>query len=124
MSRTYKTDPLWVQMNKNRNGDFPINHDHATPGHEECDADVHDGRSVVKYHYGACKPVFRYYNKRYLRYITRPSTRRDYDKFEHAKARTAERNALAKAKYLDAVGIENFDLPESLSRKDLWWGML
>lgn len=123
MSRTYKTDPLWLHIKKNRNGDFPIEHNHAVPGHEECDAEQYDYRAN-RYIRGACQPVFYYYSEKYLRYITRPSAHREYAKVEHAKARTAMRNALSKAKYLSREDIEDFDLPEHLSRRDLWWDLL
>lgn len=123
MSRTYKTDPLWIHIKKNRDGYFPIKHDHAVPGHEDCDAEENFGRDT-RYNRGVCRPVFSYYNKSSLRYLERPSAHREYAKIEHAKARTATRNALAKAKYLNREDIEDFDLPEHLSRTDLWWDLL
>lgn len=124
MSRTYKTEPLWLHIKKNRNGDFPIEHNHAVPGHEECDVDQRDERSVRYYVRNVCQPVFNHYSKKQLRYVTRPSAHREFAKVEHAKTRTTERNALSKAKYLSREDIEDFDLPERIGRKDLWWDML
>jgi hypothetical protein len=126
MSRTYKTDPLWVQIKKNRKGDFPIKHNHNST--DECVEGYWEGNGYWRYGTPfaeqdiTCYPRYSYYSSKHLPYRNRPPVYSAYAKNARRKTRTATRNALATAKNLSPDDFEDFDLPEQeFHHGAIWW---
>jgi hypothetical protein len=126
MSRTYKTDPLWVQIKKNRNGDFPIRHNHVLT--DECVQGYWEGNGYWRYGTPCaeqpitCYPRYSYYSRKHLQYRNRPPAYSIFAKDMRRKTRTAIRSALTTAKNLSDDELENFDLPDYEPRRGaIWW---
>lgn len=128
MSRTYKTDPLWLQIKKNRKGDFPIQHRHDST--DECVEGYWDGSGYWRYGVPlapqeiTCYPRYSYYSRKHLPYRNRPPVYSFFVKESRRKTRNTTRSALATAKNLSRDDLEDFDLPDhEFHHGAIWWNI-
>lgn len=126
MSRTFKTEPLWLQIKKNRKGDFPINHHHEHT--DECVEGYWEGNGYGRFgtpmpEQGiTCYPRYSYYYSKHFPYRNRPPVYSFFVKESRRKTRTKTRNALATAKNFSRDDLEDFDLPtHEYHHGAIWW---
>lgn len=125
MSRTFKTEPLWLQIKKNRKGDFPINHHHEFT--DECVEGYWEGNGYGRFGMPVaeeitCYPRYSYYYSKHLPYRNRPPVYSFFVKESRRKTRTKTRNALATAKNFSRDDLEDFDLPtHEFHHGAIWW---
>lgn len=118
MSRTYKTDPLWVHLKKNRNGDFPVIHRHENG---VCDPAPFDRENLNGYVWSKrCEPEFWYYRTSTFKYLPQRPLYSQYVRIEHRKARTYRKNMLAVAKKTRREDLEDFDYHDDIHRGAIW----